>query len=550
MKNNCLGEFKQGLLCLFLLICLSGCSASNICKKEYDVAVYGATPSGIAVAVRASRCGADVILINPDKEIGGVISGGLSRADANNPALVKGFAREFFLRAASFSPAHTRIKGRPFDTEPKFAKAVFWEYIKESGITFLESSRLVEVDKRGTEICSITLDNPKGEKIFAKCFIDASYEGDLMAFSGVSYTVGREGKDMYGESLAGVRENPPRFYRQEDFTEPCPCVGGNFKAHYLHDTRFGADISAVDSKGSLLFGVCPPLKEPFGSADKLVQAYNFRITATRRADIKVPWPKPSDYNPSRYALLLRYILAHPGMSFEKLVHPGILPSGKFDLNSNGPFSTDYVGGSHLYPEAGYAQRESIWLDHENYTKGFFWFLANDLSVPENIRRGASEWGLCSDEFVDNGNFPTRLYVREARRMIGSFVMTQGHIQSGFKSPRSVAKGSFAIDCHPVRRFAHLEGDGLFVREEGHILSPAKPYDIPFEVLLPRREECSNLIVSVCFSASHVAYCSMRMEPVYMALGEASGLAAALYSSGSAKCIADIDFNRLASSLER
>ncbi len=535
----------------FLILFLSSAVTALAGQASFDVAVYGATPSGIAAAVGAARAGAKVVLINPDSEVGGMIAGGLSRADANNPAYVKGFAREFFSRAAALSPSQTRVKGRPFDTEPKFAKAVFLEYIKENGIELIGRARVVSAKKDGTKIASIILDDAGKREVFAKCFIDASYEGDLMARAGVSYSVGREGREVYGESLAGVRENPPRAYVAEDFVEPCPCVGGTFKAHYLHDTRFGAELSPFDDGGKLLKGIVPPLSEPYGSGDALVQAYNFRITATRRADLKVPWPKPDDYDPSRYALLLRYILAHPGMAFEKLVHPGILPSGKFDLNSNGPFSTDYVGGNRAYPEADYTLREAIKRDHENYTKGFFWFLANDPSVPEKIRRGAAEWGLCSDEFVGNGNFPTALYVREARRMKGAFVMTQEHVQSGFESSRAVAKGSFAIDCHPVRRFAcALPEGGFCVREEGHILAPSKPYDIPFEAILPRRGECSNLLVSVCFSASHVAYCSMRMEPVYMALGEAAGAAAALYSSGGYKCMGDVNLTEVLSLVGR
>jgi hypothetical protein len=295
----------------------------------------------------------------------------------------------------------------------------------------------------------------------------------------------------------------------------------------MHHGQFSADIPARGADGKLLWGVEPGPSGPKGEADKLMQAYCFRLIATQRKDLLVPWPKPKNYHPERYELLLRYIQAHPGIAFARLVHLGPLPNGKWDLNASGPFSIDYVGGHRGFAEAGPAERKRIYQDHLDYQQGFLWFLAHDPRVPAELREDVNSWGLCRDEYPDTGHWPVQLYIRECRRMTGAYVMTERDVLRDNVKPDSVAMGSFVLDSHWVHRFVNPRG---FVRVEGHldesINLSRNPYEIPYRSLTPRQSECSNLLVPVCLSASHVAICTIRMEPVYMMLGEAAGRAAA------------------------
>jgi hypothetical protein len=374
-------------------------------------------------------------------------------------------------------------------------------------------------------------------EIAGKVFIDASYEGDLMARAGVAYTWGRESTDRYGERLAGMRA--PHFrrrYMPEEYRTPT--------IEYMHHGQFGADIPARGADGKLLWGVEERPTQPIGSADKRVQAYCFRLIATQRPDLKLPWPKPARYEPQRYELLLRYIQAHPGICFTRLVHFGPIPNGKFDLNASGPFSIDYIGGNRDYPDGDYATRERIYRDHEDYEKGFLWFLANDSRIPKDLRDDANSWGLARDEFTDSGNWPTQLYVREARRMIGEYVMTEHDILTHKTKQDSVGMGSFVLDSHWVQRFENEQG---FVRVEGHldesIHLAQSPYEISYRSLMPKKQQCRNLLVPVCLSATHVAICTIRMEPVYMILGHSAGSAAAM-AIRSGKPVQDVDLRIL------
>ena len=269
----------------------------------------------------------------------------------------------------------------------------------------------------------------------------------------------------------------------------------------------------------------PDLKLAPGSADKLTQSYNFRICVTQREDIKVPFPKPAQYDPARYELLLLLIQAFPGVRFGRLFHLGNIANGKYDLNAQGLFSTDYPGANFDYPDGDAATRARIWQDHTDFIQGMLWFLGHDERVPQSLREQTNSWGLCKDEFADNACWPYALYIREGRRMIGEYVMVQKDLQTDIFKDDAVGMGSFLIDCHIVQRI--LAEDGT-VRDEGSFQdTPALPYQIPYRSLTPKRAECENLLVPVCLSASHIAYCSLRMEPVYMALGQASGLAAVM-----------------------
>jgi hypothetical protein len=339
-------------------------------------------------------------------------------------------------------------------------------------------------------------------------FADASYEGDLMAQARVTYTFGRESVAQYGEPLAGVRAWTPSH-------------------------QFPVDIPARDAHGKSLPEVsAEPRGEP-GTADKRIQAYNFRVIVTKDPANRLPWPKPANYDPKRFELLRLYIDAMTSylgrtMEWIDVNAPGGIPSGKADSNNRGGFSTDYIGKNYGYPDGTYAERERIWKDHEEYQKGFYYFLANDPRLPESMRRTAREWGLAKDEFTDTGNWPHQLYVREARRMVGEYVSIQKDLQTELTKPDAIGMGSYNSDSHNLQR--HVAEGGI-VLNEGDVQVGVRPYQIPYRSLVPKRGEAANLLVPVCFSASHVAYSSMRMEPQYMIIGHASGVAAALALKG-------------------
>ncbi|MDQ3621990.1 MAG: FAD-dependent oxidoreductase, partial [Verrucomicrobiota bacterium] len=503
----------------------------------FDVVVYGGTPAGLAAGIVAAREGASVIVIEPTKWIGGMVTGGLTRSDVGKQETVGGFAREFFARAAASKP------GTPmWYAEPHVNLATFEAMVREvpqGGIQIVKEQRLKSVAVEGARIKSIT--TADGKTYAGNMFVDATYEGDLMARADVSYIVGRESRDQYGEPLAGFYPMPVRPHDAEVMAGVCSCLGGK-GPHYIHGTP--AKIPARDDSGKLLFGVTEASAAP-GSADTLSQAYNFRVVVTRRTDIRVPFPKPAKYDPSRYELLLRLIKAYPSVRFGRLFHLGAVANGKYDLNAQGLFSTDYPGGNTAYPDGDDATRDTIWQDHADYIQGMLWFLGHDPRVSRELRDETNEWGLCRDEFADNDHWPYALYVREARRMIGEYVMIQKDCQTDIIKPDSVGMGSFVIDCHIVQRI--VAGDGTVTDEGSFPDAPARPYQIAYRSLAPKKAECENLLVPVCFSASHVAYCSMRMEPVYMAMGHASGLAA-MMAIKHRKSVQEIDVPALQAKL--
>jgi hypothetical protein len=356
------------------------------------------------------------------------------------------------------------------------------------------------VTKQGTRLTAITMEN--GAAFSAAVFLDATYEGDLMAQAGVSYTWGREGSAEYGESLGGVRDRTPKH-------------------------QFQVQIHPYAAKGKLLPEVSNGKKAPAGTADRKVQAYNFRLCMTKAPDNRVPFPKPQNYDPGRYELLALMLaemdkIKKRPWSLDDVMKPDPLPNGKTDTNNNGAFSTDYIGGSYDYPNADYAARARLWQAHVDYVQGFLYFLRNDPKVPAALHDEMAPWGLCKDEFTDTGHWPHQLYVREARRMVGQYVMSQKDIQTDVTKPDVIGMGSYNSDSHNVQRIVNDEG---FVENEGDMQVPVTPYQIPYRIMVPKRTEMTNLLVPVCFSATHVAYSTLRMEPQYMIIGHAAGVAA-------------------------
>jgi hypothetical protein len=486
---------------LRVVLCLAlGCAAWG-----YDLVVYGGTAGGVMTAVAGARHGLSTVLLEPGQHVGGMVTGGLSGTDVGKIEVIGGMALEFYWRAGRHYQLDRHLQQLAWMPEPGAGEQIMRQMLAEAKVTLLTGHRLVEktgVVKQGARVVAVVMEN--GARFEGRVFADCSYEGDLMAQAGVRYTFGREGRGEYGESLAGVQ------------------------AH-TENHNFAVDIPAKDERGELLPEISPsPRGEP-GTADKRIQAYNFRVIATKVASNRVPWPRPAGYEAKRYELLARYLTAMTAymgrpLTVNEVGLIRVIPNGKADLNNRGGFSTDYIGKNYAYPEGSYAVRARIWQEHIDYQQGLYYFLANDPRVPASLRAEMSEWGLAKDEFVDTGNWPNQLYVREARRMVGDFVASQKDLQTDLLKADVIGMGSYNSDSHNVQR--HVTPDGVVVNE-GNMEVPVKPYQIPYRVLVPRAADAENLLVPVCFSASHVAYSSLRMEPQYMILGHAAGVAAAM-----------------------
>ncbi len=495
-------------------------NASGSAPQSFDLVVYGATASGVATAIAAAREGLRVALLEPGKHVGGMVTGGLGATDYGNKDCLGGFCIEFYERLG-------KHYGEPLGwrPEPHVAEATFDAMLKEAGIPVFFEHRLQENNGVRTEagrITDIIMEN--GSTFAAKVFTDCSYEGDLMAKSGVKYFVGREGVDTYGESLAGVRDRTPKH-------------------------QFPVNVKAHDESGKLLPEIQSTPKGDPGAGDEKLQAYNFRLCMTKKADNKVPFPKPPKYDPARFELLGRLVTTWAEQTGEvprvnQLMDPGPISGEKTDTNNNGAFSTDYIGGNYGYPDGTYADREEIWQDHYEYVAGFLYYLANDPAVPQQLRDEMNTWGLAADEFQDSNNWPRQLYVREGRRMIGEYVMSQRDIQTERHKDDVIGMGSYNSDSHNVQRFVNADG---YAENEGDMQVEVRPYQIPYRMITPKRDQVQNLLVPVCFSASHVAYSTLRMEPQYMIIGQAAGVAAAM-ASRSGTAVQDVDTAALSSRL--
>ena len=482
---------------------------------SYDVVIYGSTPSGVMAAMAASREGLKVAIVESGNHIGGMIAGGLCKSDVGNITAVGGLAREFFFRVENY---YGRDVSSGYSIEPHVAEELFLQCVDESQIDVYYECRLKKsggVQKSGATIESITTENNLVFK--GKVFIDCTYEGDLMAMSGVSYTIGREGRDEYGETLAGIRSFPYN-------------VGVRPVPYRKDQNNFRYDLAAYSVNRGFLPGISYKDEADAGKGDKKLPAYNYRLCITDDPANQIPFARPANYDAFQYELLIQWLLllkhsqGNRTLKMTDVFYLGDLPGNKYDLNNSGPFSSDFIGHSWDYPEADYKIRDEIANQHRDYLQGLLFFLSNNLRVPLELRVEVSRWGLAKDEFTDNDNWPYQLYIREARRMVGDFVMTQKDLVTDINKYDSVGMGSYWIDSHHVQRVFTETG---LIKNEGEIQVAVAPYQMPYRILLPKETEADNLLVPVCVSASHVAYSSIRMEPEYMTLGQAAGVAAKL-----------------------
>jgi hypothetical protein len=474
-------------------------------KVSTDLVVYGGTGSGVMTAYSAAREGLHVVLLEPGVHLGGMVTGGLSATDLGHYTIIGGYARDFYMKAAAHYGIHNLDRPENWLSEPHVDEEIFRAMLKDAGVEVHFHERLRErdgVELREKHLVSVTTED--GKRWPAKVFADCSYEGELMAQSKVSYTWGREAASEYGEDLAGVRGNTPKH-------------------------QFLWPLSAYDEDQHLLPEIDPgPLAAP-GSGDKKVQAYNFRLILTNDPANRLPFPRPAGYDRSRFALQERYLnefQQHMGRAagFRDITNPVMIPNHKADFNNNGPVSTDYIGHSWNYPEANYAGKAALWQKHLLYTQSFFYFISQDSAVPASLRAEVNQWGLPKDEFVDTDHWPNQLYIREGRRLVGEYVMRQADLQTDRSKPDSIGMGSYNSDSHNIQRVAMPDGT---VKNEGDVQVPVEPYEIAYRSITPRGSETDNLLVPVCLSASHAAYSSVRMEPQYMIIGQAAGVAAAI-----------------------
>ncbi len=465
-----------------------------LAADTYDVVVYGGTSSGVIAAVQAAKLGKSVLLIEPGKHLGGLTSGGLGATDIGNKAAIGGLSREFYRRLG-------KHYGTPeaWTFEPHVAEKIYDDWCAETKVTVVRNQRLdlkSGVVKNGARIKTIAMES--GRQYGGTMFIDATYEGDLIAKAGVKYAVGREANTQYGETLNGVQ------------------LGSK-----SHQFKSAVDpyIKPGDPNSGLLPGIHEGGAGEQGQGDKRVQAYNFRMCLTDVAENRLPFPKPDGYDPLRYELLLRYMKLG---TFDALGSNKRMPGSKTDTNNNGGFSTDNIGMNYDYPDGDYATREKIFNEHVTYQQGLMWFLVNDPRVPAKYRDETAKWGLCKDEFTDSAGWPRQLYVREARRMISAYVMTQANCQGQTVADDAVGLAAYGMDSHNTQRYVK---DGRVLNEGDVQVHGFTPYPISYRSIVPKADECENLLVPVCLSATHIAYGSIRMEPVFMVLGQSAATAA-------------------------
>ncbi len=510
-------------------------------KRSADVVIYGATSAGVAAAVQTARMGKTVLLIEPGTHIGGLTTGGLSWTDIGNKVVIGGVAREFYQRIKrkyddparwkwerpeQYYRADRAERMRPEDAmwtfEPHVASEVYVEMLAEAKVQVLTKRRLNlknGVRKRGNRISAMLTED--GSEYAGKMFIDATYEGDLMAKAGVKYTIGRESNAQYGENYNGSQA-PHRH--QHQFPE-------------------GALVSAYVIPGNPKSGLLPIIDPngpgEIGIGDKRIQAYCFRMCLSRIPENRIAIEKPAGYDERDHELLLRF--AETGKYHEPSSKYDPIPNGKTDTNNHGAVSTDYMGANWDYPEGDYATRERITKRHEVYQKGYMWTLQNHPRVPEKLREYYRQWGLPKDEFVSNGGWPTQLYIREARRMVSDVVMTENHIIAKAYAKDSVGMGAYGMDSHNVQRYVTKDG---WVRNEGNVqVGGFVPYPISYQSIVPRKGDVENLLVPICLSASHIAYGSIRMEPVFMVLGQSAATAAA-HAIDATTSVQAVDYAKL------
>ena len=492
---------------------------------EYDFAVYGGTPAGVTAAIEAARMGRKAVLVSTNQHVGGMTSGGLTATDIGNKKAIGGIAMEFYERL-----------GKIKDFRPSEAETLFRKMLEEAGVTILYGRFLESTEMRENRIVSVTFET--GETVKAAMFVDATYEGDLLATANVSYRVGREPVAAYGESLNGQWQN----VTWQTVYQFCGLPVSPYVIPDNPESGLLPEISA------------DPYGEP-GEGDYRVQAYNFRMRLSNKEG-KISFPKPDGYDAGRYALLARFMNADPGIKWTlnyttRPMHDGPVQMRNGDSNNAGSMSSNLVGGSHHWPDGTfepvsfeklpaprrglpvplqklYQLRENIFQEHVNYQQGYMYFLANDPQVPDGLQKRVNQFGLCPDEFKETGHWPHHLYVREGRRMVSGYVVTQLDCESKRVAEDSVGLAAYPMDSHPCMRTVVQENGKDVVRNEGAFGQKCpKPYPISYRAIVPKEEECANLLVAVCLSSTHVAYGSIRMEPVFMILGQSAGAAAAI-----------------------
>ena len=494
-------------------------------KQVFDIVVYGGTAAGVVSAIQADAMGKSVILIEPSDRLGGLTSGGLGQTDIGNKAAIGGLSREFYRKIRQYYSRPKAWKWQAADEyrsggqsatkanedamwtfEPSAARDILDQWLNSCSIPLITDDRLDRgeggVTLHGTPSRIVQIRLESGLQIQGKVFIDCTYEGDLMAAAGVSYTVGREANSTYEETLNGVQVKKARHHQLMKKIDPYVIAG--------------------DPSSGLLPHIDPNGPGQEGQADHRLQAYCFRMCMTDHPENRIAFSKPEGYVEQWYELLLRNFEAG-----ERRVpwHIGHMPNRKTDANNNFGFSTDFIGQNYDYPEASYTQREAIIAKHRLYQQGLCWTLANHPRVPESIREQVSQWGMCKDEFIEGNGWQEQLYIREARRMVSDYVMTQHHCQGRDVAEDPIGLAAYTMDSHHQQRYVTEEGD---VQNEGDVqVGGFSPYPISYRSIIPKASECNNLLVPVCLSASHIAFGSIRMEPVFMVLGQSAATAASL-----------------------
>lgn len=526
-----------------IIILLQSCVKND--SYSADVIIYGGTSAAVTAAVEVVRLGKTVIIVAPELHLGGLSSGGLGFTDTGNKAVIGGLSREFYHRVwmhyndsvswkwerhdeygnkGQGTPAMDGENRTMWIFEPHVAEKVFEDFISEYDITVYRDEWLNResgvITDNGNIVSFTTL---SGKKFTGKMFIDATYEGDLMASSNVSYAVGRESCEEYNEQWNGVQ------------------AGVYHHGHYFKSNISPYVIPDDSSSGLLPYISAEPIQNNC-SGDNQVQAYCFRMCLSNHPDNRVPFEKPDNYDPMNYELLARVFESGWDEWFQKY---DMIPNRKTDTNNHGPFSTDFIGMNYDYPEASYERRKEIIEEHMNYQKGLLYFVSTNERVPEDVRNEMSNWGLAKDEFVDNGNWPHQLYIREARRMIGEYVTTENEVLGKIDVNDPIGMGSYTMDSHNTQRYVTADG---YVQNEGDVgVRPDEPYKVSYGSIIPKEGECNNLLVPVCLSSSHIAFGSIRMEPVFMILGQ-SAAAAACIAIDNKQSVQEVNYKKLKETL--
>jgi hypothetical protein len=554
--------FKYKIFLLTALLMILIFRTYKPASAQYDVVIYGGTSAGVAAAIQSSRLGKSVALIEPSQRIGGLTTGGLGATDIGNKQAIGGISYEFYCNIKKYydDPKNWKWQTKEeyqqrrnasqeeamWTFEPSAALSVYKKMIEKENIILFYGEKLNRksgVKKSHNKILEIVM--LSGRSFSGKMFIDATYEGDLMAAAGVSYVIGREYNKEYGETLNGVQANKVSL-----------TLKGKVSRNSIHH-NFIDGVDPYIIKGDPSSGLLPFITEGGpgidGHGDKKIQAYCFRMTLTDHPDNRIPFTQPDGYNELEYELLFRNYEAAEG-PIEKMYSYGdplvpwinsLMPNRKTDTNNQKGFSTDFIGQNYDYPEADYEQREKILQAHRKYQQGLMWTLAYHPRIPQKVRDVVSKWGTCKDEYESKDGWQEQLYVREARRMVSDYVMTQRDCEGLENAEDPVGLAAYGMDSHQVQRYVDVNG---YVQNEGNVEAPVEaPYPISYRSIIPKKEECTNLLVPVCVSASHIAYGSIRMEPVFMVLGQ-SAAAAACFSIDENIAVQDVEYDKLKSIL--